>query len=409
MADETPRSPRSASTGAAPKGRARSTRSTAAPAESETPVETTAAAAPAPDVVASAPPQPEAPAAAAPAATPAPAPKPASSPRPGMTPDPAGSGSGVAMAGLLAGLIGIGLALSYPQWTPIVYGSAVSETRVTADQVRAESRAEIEALKATIATMAARQAGLEQAVNTAKLPGILMVAEDLRAALGESEPYAGTLNLFRALTGGDPEAAAIIAAVDDRAEVGIPSVDEVQDRFDEAAHAILMAEQRPESRGDLASQVSETVASLTAATIRLRWRLDGVPTGDSVAAVVARAEQSVMGGDFPTAIETLTVLPPDQAALAESWVAVAKARLSAGRSGRISTRTSSRRPRGSSRRGQDDPKSAGSSSRASRRISSDALVLGASSWGDAPWYEASWKTARSPILASRGLRPRAAS
>ena len=289
MADETPRSPRSASTGAAPKGRARSTRSTAAPAESETPVETTAAAAPAPDVVASAPPQPEAPAAAAPAATPAPAPKPASSPRPGMTPDPAGSGSGVAMAGLLAGLIGIGLALSYPQWTPIVYGSAVSETRVTADQVRAESRAEIEALKATIATMVARQAGLEQAVNTAKLPGILMVAEDLRAALGESEPYAGTLNLFRALTGGDPEAAAIIAAVDDRAEVGIPSVDEVQDRFDEAAHAILIAEQRPESRGDLASQVSETVASLTAATIRLRWRLDGVPTGDSVAAVVARA------------------------------------------------------------------------------------------------------------------------
>ena len=329
MADETPRSPRSASTGAAPKGRARSTRSTAAPAESETPVETTAAAAPAPDVVASAPPQPEAPAAAPPAATPAPAPKPASSPRPGMTPDPAGSGSGVAMAGLLAGLIGIGLALSYPQWTPIVYGSVVSETRVTADQVRAESRAEIEALKATIATMAARQAGLEQAVNTAKLPGILMVAEDLRAALGESEPYAGTLNLFRALTGGDPEAAAIIAAVDDRAEVGIPSVDEVQDRFDEAAHAILMAEQRPESRGDLASQVSETVASLTAATIRLRWRLDGVPTSDSVAAVVARAEQSVMGGDFPTAIETLTVLPPDQAALAESWVAVAKARLSA--------------------------------------------------------------------------------
>ncbi|GEM_PF-756585 len=336
MADETPRSPRSASTGAAPKGRARSTRSAAAPTESEIIADTQAAGAPAPDVVAPAPAAPEpvptpaaAPAAAAPAAASTSASKPGLTPRPGMTPDPAGSGSGVAMAGLLAGLIGIGLALSYPQWTPIVYGSAVSETRVTADQVRAETKAEIDSLKATIATMAARQAGIEQAVNTAKLPGILMVAEDLRAALGDSEPYAGTLNLFRALTGGDPEAAAIIAAIEARAEIGVPSVDEVQDRFDEAAHAILMAEQRPETRGDLASQVSETVASLTAATIRLRWRLDGVPTGDSVPAVVARAEQSVMNSDFPSAIESLGALPADQAALAEPWVAVATARISA--------------------------------------------------------------------------------
>lgn len=232
------------------------------------------------------------------------------------------------MAGLIAGVVGIVLALTYPQWTPIVYGSG-SDQGLTADEVRAELQIEVDALKATLASMAEKQGSLEQAVQTAKLPGILMVAEDLRAALGDSEPYAGTLNLFRSLTGNDPDAEPIIAAVEGRAEIGIPTAPELQDGFDEVAHSILMAEQRPQATGDLAAQVSDTMASLAAATMRLRWRLDGAPTGDGVPAIVARAEQAAVNGDFQVAIDTLSVLPEDRRALAQGWVETVQIRLKA--------------------------------------------------------------------------------
>lgn len=308
MADETKRPARSRSTRAAPKAPARSSKAAEAPVASETPVETTEAA-------------PKVEAAPAPATHSSPAPDRAAS---------AGSGNGgVAMAGLFAGVIGIVLALTYPQWTPIVYGSTGSSNRVTADQVRSELKGEIAALKSTVSAMTEQQVALEQAIRIAKLPGILMVAEDLRVALADFKPYAGPLNLFRALTGGDEAAGRIIASIEARAEVGVPSISDLQDRFDDAAHAILTAEQRPQAQGDLASQVSETMASLTAATMRLRWRLDGAPTGDGVPAVVARAEQSVGKGEFQTAIDTLSVLPADRAALAASWIELVRARLAA--------------------------------------------------------------------------------
>lgn len=314
MADESKRPARSSSTRSAAKGKASSARSKAASSGAETTAEKAAPATSETTTAAqSAPPPP----AAAPAAHAAPDPAPA-------------SGGGVALAGLLAGLIGIVLALTYPQWTPIVYGSSGGEKSVTADQVRTELSGQITALKATVASMAGRQAELEASVRTAKLPGILMVAEDLRSALGTSEPYSGTLNLFRALTGGDEAAAPIIAAVETQAEVGIPTVKELAGRYDEAAHAVLMAEQpRPATTGDLAAQVSETMASLTAATMRLRWRLDGAPAGDGAAAVVARAEQAIAKGELQVAIDTLGLLPEDRKALVASWIELANARLAA--------------------------------------------------------------------------------
>lgn len=309
MADETKRSSRSSSTGTARKGRATSSSAAASaggPTKSEAPESATVPPAPPP-------------APAGPAVVSAPPP---------VQVESSGSGSGVALAGLIAGVVGIVLALTYPQWTPIVYGSGADQG-LTADQVRAETKAEIDALKATLASMAQKQASLDQAVQTAKLPGILMVADDLRAALGDSEPYAGTLNLFRSLTGDDPDAAPIISAIEARAELGVPSVAELQDGFDEVAHGILMAEQRPKATSDLAAQVSDTVASLAAATMRLRWRLDGAPTGDGVPAVVARAEQAVANGDFQVAIDTLGLLPEERRALAQSWIDLVQARMKA--------------------------------------------------------------------------------
>lgn len=335
MADE-PKSPaRSSSAGGPRKPRAKATDVAAA---SATPDSTAEAPSPAPEpavapqpAAAAAQPERSAPVHAAPppyAAAAHAGPAHPASPAATAHSESGGSG-GVALAGLLAGLVGIVLALTYPQWTPIVYGSSGSGKQVTAEQVRNEAKAEIAALRATIAAMTEKQVALEQAVQTAKLPGILMVAEDLRTALAGSEPYDGPLNLFRALTAGQGEAGSVIAAVEARAETGVPSYDDLRDSFDDAAHAVLMAEQRPEARGDLASQVSDTVASLAAATMRLRWRLDGVPSGDGVAAVVARAEQSVAAGDLTGAVDTLGLLPEPRAALVKPWIEMVKARLTA--------------------------------------------------------------------------------
>lgn len=307
MADEPKRSPRSSSTGATRKGRTPPA-SAASGAEAAAGKPETASAETS-----------GGPKTAAPASEPA---RPVHAAPPARA-EASGSGNGVALAGLIAGAVGIVLALTYPQWTPIVYGSSAAEERLT------EMRGEIEALKSTIVSMTEQQATLEASIRTAKLPGILMVAEDLRTALGESEPYAGTLNLFRSLSGDDPAVAPIIAAVEGRADVGVPSVEGLQAAFDEVAHTILMAEQRPAANGNLASQVSDTVANLAAATMRLRWRLDGAPTGDSVPAVVARAEQAVLNGDWQLAIDTLGVLPAERASLAQSWVEMVRARMQA--------------------------------------------------------------------------------
>lgn len=322
MADEPKRSSRTSSTGATRKGRAKSTFAAASDGV-QTAAETPAAAAPAAPTPTSAS---EPPAPTPPAAEPR---APAAAYTAPQAPAAEASGGGVALAGLVAGVVGIVLALTYPQWTPIVYGSSGSSNRVTADQVRTEMKGEIDALKATVASMTDKQLALEQAIRTAKLPGILMVAEDLRAALGESEPYAGTLNLFRSLTGDDAEAASIVAVVEGRAEVGIPGTAAVRDGFDEVAHAVLMAEQRPQATGDLAAQVSDTVASLAAATMRLRWRLDGAPSGDGVPAVVARAEEAVVNGDLQLAIDTLGMLPAERLALARSWIDMVQTRMQA--------------------------------------------------------------------------------
>jgi len=339
MADETKRPASSASTGAAAKRGSRAKGASApkpdtvvdpaAPESAKPETATEAAAAP---VAATVSPSPASlpPASSAPAAAPAYKPAPST---PGPSPatasdDASGPRNGVALAGLLAGLIGIVLALTYPHWTPIVYGPSDGDRRVTAEQVRAELTGEIGALKTTIAGLEQNQAAMEQAVRTAKLPGILMIAENLRSALDGSEPYSSTLNLFRALTGDDEGASAIVAAVEARAASGVPTIYDLQYRFDEIAHAVIVAEQRPEATGNLASQVSETVASLTAATMRLRWRIDGAPTGDGVAAVVARSEIAVAAGDLQAAIDTLGLLPANRAALAQSWIDAARARLS---------------------------------------------------------------------------------
>ena len=68
------------------------------------------------------------------------------------------------------------------------------------------------------------------------------------------------------------------------------------------------------------------MASLTAATIRLRWRLDGVPEDDGPLGIMARAEEMVRAGAFDLAIAEIEALPEPMKAKTESWVAAVESR-----------------------------------------------------------------------------------
>ncbi|MFX4221072.1 MAG: hypothetical protein ACMVO3_08850 [Thalassobaculum sp.] len=73
------------------------------------------------------------------------------------------------------------------------------------------------------------------------------------------------------------------------------------------------------------------MANLTAATTRLRWRLDGstAPEGTSPLSIMARAEMAAETADFDSVILELEALPEDLKAMTTDWVERVQARAQA--------------------------------------------------------------------------------
>ena len=264
------------------------------------------------------------------AATMAPPVSPTSSPKPSlaqapMSPPPE-SWFGKSGIALFVSVIAVVLALTAPQWGPIVWDLEESEEADTLALEQAALAQTVEALQARIEELSTTQVGFARSIDAVKLPGMLIVAKSLRDDLGTSKPFAENLNLLRAIVGDDEEGLATVFSLDDRAEIGVPTEAELRARFDDVAYAIVAAEQTVQSDGDLARKLSETMASLSAVTTRLRWKLDGAPTGEGSTAAVARAEALVDTLAFDEAIEQLQTLPDDLKALTVDWVASVKAR-----------------------------------------------------------------------------------
>lgn len=262
------------------------------------------------------------------ATPPAPPPRPSySPPPPPASPPPRSMLGGTAGMALIVSGIAVVLALTTPEWGPRVWGEegTAAETEVT-DAEEAVLQQTVAALQARVEELSSSQEGLARSIDVVKLPGMLIVAKDLRDDLGSSEPFAENLNLLRAIVGEEESGLAAVFALDDWAEIGVPTEAELRDGFDDVAHAIVAAEQKVAADGDLASKVSETMANLSAVTTRLRWKLDGAPTGEGPSATVARAEALVATLAFGDAIEQLKTLPDDLQALTEDWAAAVNAR-----------------------------------------------------------------------------------
>ena len=238
------------------------------------------------------------------------------------------SAGGSSTLPLLASVLAVIIAVTTPAWGPLIWGGEGKSSAVT--KLEADQKlliGSVAELSAVVTELSEGQAALNTSIRAVKVPAILIVADDLRQDIRSGGPFAEKLNLFRAIVGEDDPAMTSVYALDPWAEIGIPTDKDLQSTFEEVSQNVVAASQTIEAGGgDIARTISETMASLTAATIRLRWRLDGVPEDDGPLGIMARAEEMVRAGAFDLAIAEIEALPEAMKAKTESWVAAVKSR-----------------------------------------------------------------------------------
>lgn len=186
---------------------------------------------------------------------------------------------------------------------------------------QAELVATVAALKSSIDAMSVEQDTMRASIEAVKVPAIMISATDLHEAISAGDPFDEPLTLFRAIVG-ETDAVASVYELEPLSTIGVPTEKELQAALGDLSHSVIAAYQTVDSEGDLAKRVSETMANLTAATTRLRWRLDGTatPEGTSPLAIMARAEIDASEGDFDAVILELETLPEDLKAMTTGWI-----------------------------------------------------------------------------------------
>jgi len=155
---------------------------------------------------------------------------------------------------------------------------------------------------------------------------VLAVA-GLNDAIARGEPFARHLEALTAIGGGDPNIKATLALLARRAAIGIPTLGQLRDRFDGLAGQIVRAAKTTDDAGWMA-RAADRVASL------ITWRRVGDDgRADTVDRIVARAEARLKSGDLVGAVKAVEGLAANKnaSAAAESWLADAKARVTAER------------------------------------------------------------------------------
>lgn len=246
-------------------------------------------------------------------------------------PAPASSESGGSSLITLPTILSIAaivIAILIPVLKDRAVGPSVKPEDVNALKVQqTELLTAVANLEASIEALGVEQDAMQASIAAVKVPSIMIAATDLNEAISSGDPFQEELTLFRAIVG-ENEAVASVYALEPLAEAGVPTTRELQAGFGDLSHAVIASYQTVESEGDLAKRVSETMANLTAATTRLRWRLDGAtpPEGTSPLAVMARAEDAAEDADFDTVILEMEALPENLKAMTTSWVEQVEAR-----------------------------------------------------------------------------------
>jgi mitofilin len=151
----------------------------------------------------------------------------------------------------------------------------------------------------------------------------LQVAVDaVRAALDDSsasdarpKAFVRELAALKVVAEGDPVVDAAIASINPAAyQRGIPSRPQLIDRFRRVAGEVRKASLLPEEGAGLASAAASLVLS------KVLFRKRGVPTGDDVESVLARAETLLEEGDLDSAAREMNGLTGWARVLSDDWL-----------------------------------------------------------------------------------------
>jgi hypothetical protein len=160
------------------------------------------------------------------------------------------------------------------------------------------------------ALLAARAAQPSNADLAAEIVALNALSSVLRAG----QPFAKELGAARSQLG---DRAAGLAPLDKFASGGLPTLEALQQQFSTLAPQILSG---PEPDGNFFERL------VTNAKRLVQVRPVGEPTGNSMGAIVARAETKLARGDLPGAIAEVEMLPEAGRAVAAGWLASAKQR-----------------------------------------------------------------------------------
>jgi hypothetical protein len=184
-------------------------------------------------------------------------------------------------------------------------------------------------ISAAVAAITKRVGAVEEADRNASSTAssgraVVVAVGQLREALRRSGPYVDSLDAVKALAGEDKDMAKATAILEPAAAKGIATLTALRADFDDTASRVIEAD-APESEDGLIQRTINRLSSL----VRLRRTRDA--TGDGPAALVARTEASLTGGDLDAAVSTMAGLTGASAAAAKPWLDRARARLAAER------------------------------------------------------------------------------
>ena len=164
----------------------------------------------------------------------------------------------------------------------------------------------------------ARRTMIEQSTNIA----LLMTVAQWREAVLAGHSFTLELETAKALAARSGAMTIDDAGFAAAAARGLPTLAELQRRFNPAAAAAMRASAIPDDTAPWYRRILERMLAIV--TVR---RLDGDAAGTGTAAVLARAEKRLAEGDLPAAVGEMNGLSGAAATAAASWLGDAKARV----------------------------------------------------------------------------------
>lgn len=202
----------------------------------------------------------------------------------------------------------------------------VEATVAAADGVIHTLRADVDGNRQQAAALGARLGRTEERVaamapNAA--PVLLALANRIRTALDEGEPFAAELAAARPFAAGDAGVAAALDRLAPLAATGGPSLSLIRREFNTTAKKVIEAEE---------AQIPYWYErQITAMQTLIGWAPAPAPApnGEAARAALGRAAVSITNGNFTDAVKELSALQPPGAAEAEGWVRLARVRVEA--------------------------------------------------------------------------------